>query len=79
MARPDRFAVGLCVAALGLGLLADVFFDGRPLGINGAGWALAFVAALALLLRVGRVPLHQGRRFMAAPLILFAALLERVG
>ena len=36
---------------------------------------LAFVAALAALLRVGRIPLHQGRRLMAVPLVIFAVLL----
>jgi hypothetical protein len=62
-------------AAVGLGLLGDALFHGRPLGLNAAVWAVAFVAALAALLRLGNVPLHQGRRFMAAPLVLFAALL----
>src|SRR4029077_18101426 len=45
------------------------------LGLNAAVWAVAFVAALAVLLRLGRIPLHQGRRMMAAPLLLFALLL----
>src|SRR5439155_1217225 len=52
-----------------------VLFHGRPLGANAAVWAVAFVAALAALLRLGHVPLHQGRRFMVAPLVVFAALL----
>jgi hypothetical protein len=71
----DRLALGLCVAAAALGVLADVFFDGQPLGLNAVVWASAFVLALATLLRVGHIPLHQGRRVMAAPLVLFAALL----
>jgi hypothetical protein len=71
----ERVALAVCVAGLMLGVLADVVFRGRPLGLNAALWAVAFVIALAVLIRVGRVPLHQGRRWMAAPLVLFAALL----
>src|SRR5262245_29987503 len=52
-----------------------MLFRGRPLGLNAVAWAVAFVGVLAVLLRLGRVPLHQGRRWMAAPLIVFAALL----
>jgi Domain of unknown function (DUF4173) len=70
-----RLAIALCAAALVLGLLADVLFRGRPLGVNAALWAVAFVGALAALIRTGNVPLHQGRRWMAAPLVVFAALL----
>jgi hypothetical protein len=58
-----------------LGLLGDAFFHGRSLGLNALLWALALELALATLLRIGRIPLHQGRRLMAAPLLLFAALL----
>src|SRR5262245_65358606 len=70
-----RLALGLCGVAVVLGVLADVLFRGRPLGANAVVWGVAFVAALAVLIRVGRVPFHQGRRWMAAPLVLFAALL----
>ena len=52
-----------------------MLFRGRSLGVNAALWAVAFVVALAVLISVGKVPLHQGRRWMAAPLVLFAALL----
>jgi hypothetical protein len=75
MTRPQRTAVGLVVAALVLGAAGDVLFHGRPLGLNAGLFAAAFVAALAVLLRVGGVPLHQGRRFMVAPLLLFSGLL----
>src|SRR4051794_18462528 len=70
-----RLAIALCAAALLLGILADLLFRGRPLGLNAAVWAIAFVGALAALIRIGNVPLHQGRRWMAAPLVVFAALL----
>ena len=57
-----------------LGVLGDFLFQGQLLGLNVAVWMLVFVAALTALLRLGRAPLHQGRRFMVAPLLLFAAL-----
>jgi len=75
MTRRQRTAVGLVVAALVLGGAGDVLFHGRPLGANAGLFAAGFVLALATLLRVGAVPLHQGRRYMVAPLLLFAALL----
>jgi hypothetical protein len=65
----------LLLAGVALGALGDLLFHGHPLGANALLWALGFVAALALLIRAGRLPLHQGRRAMAAPLLLFAALL----
>jgi hypothetical protein len=70
-----RVGVGVLVAAAILGVLGDALFQGRPLGLNALLWAVAFAAALAGLLRLGRTPLHQGRRVMLAPLVLFAALL----
>jgi hypothetical protein len=70
-----RVGLGLLLAGVGLGLLGDVLFHGRALGVNAVAWAVAFVAALAVLLRLGNVPLHQGRRMMAAPLVVFALLL----
>jgi Domain of unknown function (DUF4153) len=61
-------------SALGLGVLGDVLFQGQPLGLNVGVWTLVFVGVLTGLLRVARAPLHQGRRFMLAPLLLFAVL-----
>ena len=75
MSRRTRLGIALAATALGLGVLGDALFQGQPLGLNVPLWALAFTVALAVLLRAGRVPLHQGRRFMVAPLVLFAALL----
>jgi hypothetical protein len=72
MDREKRLGLALLAAAVALGLLGDLVFHGRPLGLNVALFALAFVAALAVLLRVGRAPLHQGRRWMALPLLVFS-------
>jgi hypothetical protein len=75
MTGRERAAVGLLVSAVALGVIGDLLFHGRPLGLNAGLFAAAFVLALATLLRIGRIPLHQGRRLMAAPLLLFAGLL----
>ncbi len=61
-------------AALVLAVLGDALFQGQPLGLNVALWAAAFTVSVAVLLRATRAPLHQGRRFMLAPLLLFASL-----
>jgi hypothetical protein len=69
-----RRGIAVVGAALVLGVAGDALFQGQPLGLNVAIWAAAFTLALAVLLRVARARLHQGRRFMVAPLLLFAAL-----
>jgi hypothetical protein len=73
MTRGTRAAVGVAAAGFLLGLWADILFHGHPLGLNVVLWVLAFVAALAALLRIAQAPLHQGRRWMLAPLVVFAA------
>jgi len=73
MRRGTRLGVSIAIVSLLLGIWADVLFRGRPLGLNVVLFTAGFVAALAILLRVARAPLHQGRRWMAAPLLLFAA------
>jgi uncharacterized protein DUF4153 len=73
MSREARQGLALLGVAAALGGLGDLFFHGRPLGLNVLLFAVCFIAALAFLLRVGRAPLHQGRRWMAAPLLVFAA------
>ena len=75
MTRRPRTAVGLLVAAVVLGVVGDVVFHGQGLGLNAGIFAAAFVLALSVLLRIGAIPLHQGRRLMVAPLLLFAGLL----
>jgi hypothetical protein len=72
----ERIALGVVLSAVALGVVGDYLFQSRALGINAGLFALLFVAALAALLRVGRVPLHQGRRAMVLPLVLFAGLLS---
>src|SRR5947207_4009306 len=74
MSRRTRLGIALAATALALGVLGDVLFQGRPLGLNVALWALTFAIALAALLYAGRAPLHQGRRFMVFPLLLFSTL-----
>jgi Domain of unknown function (DUF4173) len=74
MKRETKVAIGLAGSAFGLGIAGDVLFQGQPLGVNVVVWAALFAVTLTGLLRVARVPLHQGRRFMLAPLLLFAAM-----
>src|ERR671933_2550170 len=68
-----RLGLTLLGAALLQGVLGDLLFHGVPLGLNVPLWVASFVACLVLLLRVSRAPLGQGRRFMIAPLVVFAA------
>jgi hypothetical protein len=74
MSRGTRLGIALVGSALVLGVLGDLLFQGQSLGLNVGLWTLAFAVALTGLLRVARAPLHQGRRFMVAPLLVFAAL-----
>jgi hypothetical protein len=73
MSREGKLSTALLLSAIALGVAGDAFFNGRELGVNVFLFAGCFVASLALLLRIGRAPLHHGRRFMAAPLLIFAA------
>jgi Domain of unknown function (DUF4173) len=72
MSRATQVALCTIGAGLALGVWADVLFYGRPLGLNVVLWTGAFVVFLALLLRVARAPLNQGRRAMLLPLLLFS-------
>src|SRR5436190_2137713 len=73
MARETKVGIALAGSALGLGILGDVLFQGQPLGLNVALWTALFVIVLSVLLRISRAELHQGRRYMVAPLLLFFA------
>jgi hypothetical protein len=73
MTGTTRVAVGIIGTGVALGIWADVLFYGRSFGLNVLLWTMAFVGALAVLLRVARAPLHQGRRWMLAPLLVFSA------
>src|SRR5919201_567638 len=68
-----RLGLTLLGAALLQGVLGDVLFHGVPLGLNVPLWVASFVVCLVLLLRVSHAPLGQGRRFMIAPLVVFAS------
>jgi uncharacterized protein DUF4153 len=74
MSRGTRLGIALVGSALVLGVLGDLLFQGHPPGLNVGLWTLAFALALTVLMRVSRAPLHQGRRFMLAPLLVFSAL-----
>lgn len=74
MKPEQRGALVLVGGAIALGVFADVLFYGRPLGVNVVVFGIAFVAALALFLHATRAPLHQGRRWMISPLLVFAGL-----
>jgi hypothetical protein len=74
MSQRTRLGIALAATALVLGVFGDALFQGQSLGLNVAIWGCLFTVALTVLLRVGRAPLHQGRRAMVAPLLVFAAL-----
>src|SRR5919204_3431404 len=74
MSRGSRVALALVASAAILGILGDALFQGQPLGLNVLLWSVAFAVALTALLRLARAPLHQGRRFMVAPLVVFSTL-----
>jgi hypothetical protein len=73
MSWQGKRGLALLGLAIVLGVVGDVLFDGHSLGVNVLLFAVCFVAALALLLRLGGASRHQGRRWLAAPLLLFAA------
>src|SRR5947199_10132764 len=73
MSGEGRRGVALLASAAVLGVVGDMLFDGRPLGLNVALFVACFTVALALVLRVGGAPWHQGRRWMVAPLLVFGA------
>src|ERR671935_79061 len=74
MSAESRLGLALLAAAAVLGAAGDALFHSQPLGLNAFLWTALFVAALSALLRLCRAPLHQGRRLMVAPLLLFTAL-----
>jgi Domain of unknown function (DUF4153) len=74
MSLRTRLGLAVIGCAVALGALGDALFQGQSLGANVALWAFAFTIALAALIRFGRLPWHQGRRWMVAPLLLFSLL-----
>jgi uncharacterized protein DUF4153 len=73
MGEQGRRAWALLLSGVVLGLAGDLLFHGRPLGLNVLLFVAALAAALAVVLRTGAEPWHQGRRWMVAPLLVFAA------
>jgi hypothetical protein len=74
MSRASTVGLALLASAVILGILGDALFQGQQLGLNVVVWITCFVGALAVLLRVARARLHQGRRWMVAPLLVFGGL-----
>src|SRR2546423_14509752 len=74
MGRETKIGIVLAGSALALGLVGDVLLQGQWLGLNLAIWTTGFVVLLTVLLRLSSGPLHQGRRFMVGPLVLFSAM-----
>src|SRR3954462_111453 len=67
-------ATALLGGAAAVGIAVDLLVRGRPAGVNVLVVALLFVGALGLVLRVTDAPFHQGRRWMALPVLVFAGL-----
>jgi hypothetical protein len=74
MGSQRQRAAALLGGPAAVGIAADVLLRARPAGANVFAVALVFVGALTLVLRVTDAPFHQGRRWMALPLVVFAAL-----
>jgi hypothetical protein len=74
MTAETRLGLGVLGGAVVLGLVGDALFQGQSLGLNVPLWVAAFTVVLAVLVRFGRVPWHQGRRWMIAPLLGSSAL-----
>jgi hypothetical protein len=69
-----RRAAALLSGAAAVGVAVDVLVRGHAPGTNVLLVALVFVGSLALVLRVTDAPFHQGRRWMALPVLVFAGL-----
>src|SRR5437764_8469056 len=74
MTLETKVALAVTASAVALGVAGDALFQGQALGLDVPLWIVFFVVALAGILRLTRAPLHQGRRWMVAPLLLFGAL-----
>jgi hypothetical protein len=74
MSAATRLGLAVIGSALVLGILGDALFQGQALGLDVPLWVGAFTLVLALPIRLGGLPWHQGRRWMLAPLLLFSLL-----
>ncbi|MBO0797594.1 MAG: hypothetical protein J2P31_02120, partial [Blastocatellia bacterium] len=73
----DRTKLGIVVllAAALLGILGDLLLRAMPWGLNVFVWSAALVTAVVILVRWRRVALNGSGRWLAAPVLLFAASL----
>src|SRR5438045_1928463 len=74
MTVEKKAGLAVAAAALALGAAGDALFQGQALGLDVPLWIALFVVGLALVVGVTRAPLHQGRRWMIAPLLVFGGL-----
>jgi hypothetical protein len=72
----DRTRPGLAIlgSAAVLGLLGDLLLRATPWGLNVLIWVLALVGLAAAVATTCRTPLRGEGRWLAAPILLFAAL-----
>jgi len=68
-----RFGLGVLGAALLSGLLGDALLRATPWGINVLAWMTGLVASVTVLLRWQRPQLMNGAKWLAVPVIFFAA------
>src|SRR5262245_48733061 len=71
----DRTKLGIWVLtfAFALGVLGDMLLRVRPLGLNVFVWTAALVASVIVMVRWRRVALNGSGRWLAIPVLLFAA------
>ncbi len=71
----DRTKLGIwvLVVAFALGVLGDMMLRVRPLGLNVFVWTAALVASVIFMVRWRRVALNGNGRWLAIPVLLFAA------
>jgi hypothetical protein len=71
----DRTNLGILVliVAFALGVLRDLLLRARPWGLNLLVWIAALVASVVFIIRWRRVALNGSGRWLAVPVLLFAA------
>jgi uncharacterized protein DUF4153 len=71
----DRTKLGVLVliVAFALGVFGDLLLRARPWGLNVLVWIAALVASVVFIVRWRRVALNGSGRWLAVPVLLFAA------